>query len=282
MEARPENPGRVVFVVRERRGAGGKAMSDRTLGQVEERLGYSFKDRGRLELALTHASVAESRVRSNERMEFLGDAVLGLVVCRRIYEKYPDLLEGEMTKIKSAVVSRQSCAQMAGELGLTGHLVLGKGMKTHEVLPLSLGAAALEAVVAAVFLDGGLEPVQRLLLPLLEVRLEKAFDSGHHENYKSILQQHAQQTLGGSPAYVVLAQRGPDHAKEFHICVQVGDKRFEPSWGASKKAAEQQAAYNALSALGLMAPDDAGVVRLVNGGNGGGNGRHANGNGAAK
>lgn len=257
-------------------------MAERALSQVEERLGYTFVDRGLLDLALTHASVADARVRSNERLEFLGDAVLGLLVCQRIYQKYPDLLEGEMTKIKSGVVSRPSCAQMAAELGLTAHLVLGKGMKTHEILPMSLGAAALEAVVAAVYIDGGLEPVRRIVLPLIEGRLEKAYDSGHHDNYKSILQQHAQQSLGGSPSYLVLAQRGPDHAKEFHICVQVGDRKFEPSWGASKKAAEQQAAYNALSSLGLMAPDAQGVVRLTNGN---GNGKHpapaANGTGAA-
>lgn len=245
-------------------------MGERT-STIQARIGYSFRDPARLDLALTHASVADARVRSNERMEFLGDAVLGLVVCQRIYEKFPDLLEGEMTKIKSGVVSRQSCAQMADELGLTAHLTLGKGMKTHETLPLSLGAAALEAVIAAVYLDGGLEPAKQLILPLVESRIDRAYDSGHHDNYKSILQQHAQQSLGGSPLYTVLAQRGPDHAKEFHIRVQVGERQFDPAWGASKKAAEQSAALNALRALGLMAPDAQGVFRLTNG-NGNGHG----------
>lgn len=259
-------------------------MSHASLEQVEQRLGYVFRDRTRLALALTHASVADARVRSNERLEFLGDAVLGLIVCQRIYEKYPDLLEGEMTKIKSAVVSRQTCAQMAQDLGLTGHLIIGKGMKTQDVLPQSLGAAALEAVIAAVYLDGGLEPAQQLVLPLVESRLERAFASGHHENYKSILQQHAQQTLGGAPTYLVLAQRGPDHAKEFHIAVQIGDRRFEPSWGASKKTAEQQAAYNALAALGLMEADAQGVVRMVNGAPGanGANGKNGHGDANGK
>jgi ribonuclease-3 len=239
------------------------AITPETLELAQERIGYRFGDSTVLARALTHASVADARLRSNERLEFLGDAVLGLIVCQRIYELHPDLLEGEMTKIKSTVVSRQSCAQLADQLALTPLLSLGKGMRVHEVIPTSLSAAVLEAVVAAVYLDGGLEPARRLLLPLVEPLIERAFASGHQENFKSILQQHAQQHLDDTPAYVVLEQRGPDHAKHFHVCVQIAGRRFASCWGASKKQAEQQAALLALRELGVLATDEAGQTRVV-------------------
>lgn len=240
-------------------------FSPDTLDQAQQRLGYRFANLGLLEQALTHASVAEGRVKSNERLEFLGDAVLGLIVCQRIFELYPDLLEGEMTKIKSTVVSRQSCAVIAEQLHLTPLLAIGKGMRVHETIPTSLAAAVLESLVAAVYLDGGLEPVRVLLGPMVGPLIEKAFASGHQENYKSILQQHAQQRLDHTPVYVVQGQKGPDHAKHFQVCVQIAGRRFEAAWGNSKKAAEQMAALAALQELGVVEADDQGRYRLVPG-----------------
>jgi ribonuclease-3 len=233
------------------------------LEQAQQRLGYRFASTVVLEQALTHASVAEGRVKSNERLEFLGDAVLGLVVCQRIFELHPALLEGEMTKIKSTVVSRQACAGISEQLGLTPLLALGKGMRVHEVIPTSLAAAVLESLVAAVYIDGGLEPVRKLLTPLVDPLIARAFESGHQENFKSILQQHAQQRLDDTPTYVILGQKGPDHARHFNVCVQIGPRRFPPAWGSSKKAAEQQAALAALRELGLVAPDERGELRLI-------------------
>lgn len=230
---------------------------------IEARIGYRFRDQALLDQALTHASVAESRLKSNERLEFLGDAVLGMVVCRRIFELYPDLLEGEMTKIKSTVVSRLSCAGITAELGLAQHLALGKGMRVHESLPQSLAAAVLESVAAAIYLDGGEDAARDFLLPHVEPLIVKAFDSGHQENFKSILQQHAQQNLDQPPQYVVLDERGPDHAKHFHVCVQVGAQRFPASWGASKKSAEQQAALLALLELGVVIAGEDGKIRVA-------------------
>src|SRR5262245_41108601 len=142
-------------------------MSPETRASVEQIVGYQWHDPTLLDLALTHASVAEARVQSNERLEFLGDAVLGLVVCEHIYSTFPDLLEGEMTKIKSTVVSRHSCAALTVKLGLGQFLSLGKGMRVHETLPQSLAAAVLESIVAAIYLDGGLEPARAFLLPLV-------------------------------------------------------------------------------------------------------------------
>jgi ribonuclease-3 len=230
---------------------------------LQARLGYTFRDPALLELAMRHASVADARVRSNERLEFLGDAVLSLVTCNHIYHRYPDLLEGEMTKIKSAVVARNTCALIADELGLTTFLELGKGMKTAPTLPMSLAAAALEAVIGAVFLDGGMEPVSRILNPLLIPRIEKAAASGHQDNYKSILQQYAQQHLTQTPLYSVMSQKGPDHAKHFQVSVSIGERAFPACWGASKKAAEQAAALTALHELGLIEMGEGGTPTLV-------------------
>ncbi|MCC6322454.1 MAG: ribonuclease III [Phycisphaerales bacterium] len=230
-------------------------------------IGHLFADPELLTRALTHASVAESRQESNERMEFLGDSVLGLVCCELIYTLYPDLLEGEMTKIKSTVVSRQTCACIARELGLHKLLFLGKGMQTHRELPSSLAAAAVEAVIAAIYLDGGLEPVRKFLRPLLEPMIHRAAVSGHQENFKSVLQQHAQLTFSESPIYQVLDEKGPDHAKCFEVAVEIGGRRFPACWGQSKKQAEQQAAQLALSELGLLDHTEDGrkVMKSANG-----------------
>jgi ribonuclease-3 len=231
---------------------------------IEEKVGYQFKDPSLIDLAFRHASVTDARVKSNERLEFLGDAVLGLIVCQSIYEQFPHLLEGEMTKIKSAVVSRASCAEIGKQINIEEHLAIGKGMKTQAALPSSLAAAAVEAIIAAIYLDGGLEPVRVFLMPLLQPRIERAAESGHQENFKSILQQYAQQRLTTTPDYVVLGSRGPDHSKQFQVCVEISGTRYEASWGASKKAAEQGAALNALSTLGLASIEN-GSVRLRSG-----------------
>jgi ribonuclease-3 len=157
-----------------------------------------------------------------------------------------------MTKIKSAVVSRTTCSELAKQLGLEQYLVIGKGMKTHAELPASLGAAALEAIIAALYLDGGIAKVEAFIEPLIEDKIDRAARSGHQENYKSILQQHAQQRLETTPEYVVMGYKGPDHARFFQICVRMAGREFDPAWGPSKKHAEQAAALNALHALSIL------------------------------
>src|SRR5271157_5393216 len=121
----------------------------------EERVGYTFSDKSLLLAALTHASGAEHRLASNERLEFLGDAILGAVVCELLYRQYPEYLEGELTRVKSVVVSRQTCARISEALGMQEFLILGKGMTTHPTVPSSLLADVFESLVAAVYLDGG-------------------------------------------------------------------------------------------------------------------------------
>ncbi len=236
---------------------------DLPIAGVEARIGHTFKDPGLLVRALTHASVAEQRVDSNERMEFLGDSVLGLIVSERIYHRYPDLLEGEMTKIKSTAVSRQTCAQIARNLGLQEFLVLGKGMQGSDGVPQSLAAAVLESIMAAVYLDGGYGAAERFIGPLVDPLIERAFASGHQENFKSVLQQHAQQTDQDPPMYRVLDEKGPDHAKCFKVAAEMSGRRFAACWGQSKKQAEQMAALAALEELGLIERTGDGHVRVI-------------------
>ncbi|MCB1282510.1 MAG: ribonuclease III family protein, partial [Salinibacterium sp.] len=128
-------------------------MDEDTRREIEQLIGHSFSDPSLLELAFVHASNTDHRLESNERLEFLGDAVLGSIVCSRIFELYPDMLEGDMTKIKSAAVSRRTCARITRDLGLDRYLMLGKGMQSQTTVPASLVAAVLEAVVGALFLD---------------------------------------------------------------------------------------------------------------------------------
>jgi len=229
---------------------------------VEERIDYRFSDRGLLRQALVHASTAPARVASNERLEFLGDAILGAVVCEHLYRTYPDELEGELTKIKSNAVSRRVCAEIAAELGLAAAVHLGKGMGSREELPQSLLAAIFEAIVGAIYLDGGIGPARTFILRALDARIARSTTLGHQQNFKSVLQQSLQQRDLGTPTYLVLDEKGPDHAKCFEICVEVGARRFASCWGMSKKAAEQQAALEALVELGLAERSEGGEVRL--------------------
>lgn len=225
------------------------AGSDNLLARCEERIGYVFKDRELLRSALTHASGALHRLASNERLEFLGDAILGLVVCEILYRQYPEYLEGDLTKIKSVVVSRQTCAKISRELGLDEFLILGKGMTTHPHIPRSLMSDVFESLVAAMYLDGGEAPAREFILRYVAPEIELVAGGEHGGNYKSLLQQLAQREYGTTPTYQLLDEKGPDHSKCFKISAQIGGNRYPPAWGRNKKEAEQRAARNALSDL---------------------------------
>ncbi len=221
-------------------------------------LSYRFRDEQRLANAFLHASAAPTREVSYERLEFLGDAVLGLIVSQSLYTRYPGLLEGEMTKIKSSVVSRKTCTDISRKLALGQFLVLGKGMtplagscqdpRSQD----SLLAAVFESVLAAIYLDAGLDATARVLLPIIDPLIDASYDSGHQENYKSVLQQHAQQKLRMTPVYRPIDERGPDHAKLFCLRVELAGKEHESAWGYTKKEAEQLAALKALRELGCL------------------------------
>ncbi|TVS03369.1 MAG: ribonuclease III [Phycisphaerales bacterium] len=235
-------------------------MTDEQRREIEQVLDHEFRTQSLLDIAFTHASATDTRLESNERLEFLGDAILGAVVCEMIFEKFPDLLEGEMTKIKSAVVSRRVCARIVDDLGLSGHMLLGKGMQ--ERVPASLTAALFEAIIAAIYLDAGYDAAASFIRRCVAPMIESSVRSGHHQNFKSLLQQHAQQKFGDTPVYRVLDEKGPDHAKCFKVSVHVGPDRYESAWGASKKQAEQQAALNALHAMGVIVEDTTGQLVL--------------------
>jgi ribonuclease-3 len=218
------------------------------LEECQQTIGYRFRQPELLRSALTHASGANTRLASNERLEFLGDAVLGLVTCEQLYLRFPDYQEGDMTKVKSAVVSRRTCARISKQLNLGDYLFLGKGMGQHAVVPSNLLADVFESLVAAIYLDGGLEPARQLILQYLIPEIEEVAE-GAHGNFKSQLQQVAQRELSATPQYHLLDENGPDHSKCFKIAAVIGRHRYPGAWGANKKEAEQRAALNALASL---------------------------------
>ncbi len=230
-------------------------MDEETLAQIEELLDYHFKNRALLVESLAHSSQAPSRIKSNERLEFLGDSVLALVICQTLYTRFPHYLEGDLTKIKSMLVSRKICAKVAASMALQDFTLVGKGIDKTRALSGSIAAGTLEAIIAAVYLDGGFAAAERFILKTFGDMIDKADAQQHQENFKSMLQQHAQQTENETPTYELLDEKGPDHNKCFEICVVLGDRRFESAWGVTKKDAEQKAAMNALLKIGLLEED---------------------------
>jgi len=224
--------------------------------KCQEVLGYHFSDPSILQQALTHSSVAATRMDSNERMEFLGDAVLGLVVVDRLFSQCDDLMEGAMTKIKSAVVSRQTCATMAESMGLAELVRRSKGIGRGGGLPPSVAAAVLESVIGAIYLDGGIDPARAFILHHIQPHIDEALANEHQRNFKSLLQQEAQRLWGRVPNYQLLDEKGPDHSKCFEVAVSVAGRNFPSAWGKNKKEAEQEAARRALAELGVLRPED--------------------------
>jgi len=228
-------------------------LTDSTvIEQIERTLNYSFNEKALLVEAFTHSSAAEDRLSSNERLEFLGDAVLGVVICQALFERFEDYLEGDLTKIKSLLVSRRSCAKITRNLGLQEHLRVGKGMSSSRSLPQSIVAGLLESVIGAVYLDGGFDYARDFVLTVFAPIIDKIEVKGPHGNFKSLLQQYAQERYGITPVYVLLDEKGPDHNKCFESEAVLQDQHFPSAWGVTKKEAEQKAAFNALAQLGIV------------------------------
>ncbi|MDG3006845.1 ribonuclease III [Paludisphaera mucosa] len=212
-------------------------------------LGYEFRDADLLREALTHASGANHRLASNERLEFLGDAILGAVVCEMLFRQFPDYQEGDLTRIKSIVVSRRTCARISESLSLDLYLFLGKGMGAGDQTPPSVLADVFESLIGAIFLDGGMSAAAQFIVRYMGPEIESADEGQNGLNYKSNLQQAAQRDFGETPTYLLLDEKGPDHSKCFKISAQIGGTRYAPAWGRNKKDAEQRAALNALCQL---------------------------------
>ncbi len=230
-------------------------MEKEVLAKCEKIIGYKFKDPSLLLQALTHASSNAGSVPNNERMEFLGDSVVGLVVCEYLYAEFPDYAEGHLTRRKSAIVSRSSLGKVAKQIGLEDFIIVGAGMAKRRHLPSSLYANVFEAVVAAVYFDGGLKAAREVVLRLLAEEIGAAEADKRYKNYKSILQHYAQREMQVTPTYKVLREEGPDHVKFFEVIAVIGDAEHKTGWGRSKKEAEQRAAEETLNALGVAAEE---------------------------
>jgi len=218
-------------------------------GDLADRLGHRFKDPGLLKLALTHASAAGAR--SNERLEFLGDRVLGLVVAGELIARFPGAPEGELAIRLNALVRKETCARIGEAVGLTPHLVLAPGerMRTGQAR-ISLLGNACEAVIAALYLDGGLEAASRFILKEWAADFDASVTVG--TDIKSELQQWAQarEDLGRVlPVYAVLESSGPAHAPHFVVEVTVEGAGAARGEGASKREAERNAAAALLARL---------------------------------
>lgn len=212
-------------------------------------LGYEFHDLNHLREALTHASGADHRSASNERLEFLGDAILGAVVCEALYLEFPEYQEGEMTRVKSVVVSRRTCARISRLLGFEEFLITGKGMGGQEKTPDSVLANLFESLVGAIYLDGGMGAARRFVLEHIGPEIDDTAGGHSGVNFKSTLQQAAQRKFSATPSYLTLDEKGPDHSKCFKIAAFIAGRRYAPAWGPNKKDAEQRAAQNALAQI---------------------------------
>jgi ribonuclease III len=216
-----------------------------------EALGVTSPSGALYEVALTHRSFAfENELEEhNERLEFLGDAVLQVVVTDLIFNRYPDLAEGEMARLRASVVNTNALAGIAAELGIGEIMRLGKGEESSGGrLKLSLLANAFEAVIGALYLDLGIEHAARYLTPLFEERLESSIRARSRYDAKTALQEVAVRTAGSLPSYRVAAS-GPDHDKQFVAHVYIEDEQFGSGSGKSKKEAEHKAATEALMKL---------------------------------
>jgi len=234
-------------------------------GPLEQALGHRFSQRYLCEQALTHTSwVNENQGAGradNERLEFLGDSVLSVVVSDMLMKMFPDAPEGRLSKARAGVVSEAGLAAVASDLDLGQWIFLGRGERGRRRR--SIVADALEALVGAVFLDGGFSAAQTVVQGLFGPRLKDA-EQIAHQDYKSRLQELSQARFKTAPAYEIVSQGGPEHDKTFGVALRIGEKMYPPAEGRTKKAAQQAAAQKALEILeGENAgseprPDDAG------------------------
>jgi len=227
------------------------------IGRLEERLGHEFSNRELLERALTHKSFANEHPdlgrSDNERLEFLGDAVLDLVIGHKLMDRYPDLREGDLSMMRAQIVSESGLAAIARKVHLGKFLYLGKGeSQTGGRDKPSLLSDALEAVFAAIYLDGGLDAARAAVTRLFDEHIAEVAVPGFSD-FKTRLQERTQAEFKEPPSYEVIAESGPDHDKTFDVAVRLRERELARASGKSKKEAEQRAAEAALVALGETA-----------------------------
>lgn len=223
-------------------------METKNLTKLEQNIKYTFKDKKLLQNALTHTSYAyEHGIQSNEKLEFLGDSILEFVSSEYMYNKYTNLKEGEMTKVRATVVCEKSLYKIATMHNFSDYLYLGKselmtgGKKRPAIL-----ADSVEAVIAAMFLDGGLEPAKKFIIENLKDEIEIATKHVGEKDYKTVLQEELQKNGDVKIEYKIIKETGPDHDKTFEAQVSLNGKKLATGVGKSKKEAEMQAAKKAL------------------------------------
>lgn len=221
------------------------------LSKLEENLKYTFKNKKLLKKALTHTSYAyENGIESNEKLEFLGDSILEFISSIYIYQNYPNLKEGEMTKVRATVVCEDSLFKIATKLNFNKFLYLGKSeLKGKEQIRKAILADSVEAVIAAMYLDSNLDESKRFIIDNLAEEIEKATKNVGQKDYKTVLQEKLQEHGATSIKYIIIDENGPDHDKTFVATVEWNDKVLATGEGRSKKMAEMEAARKALEIL---------------------------------
>lgn len=225
--------------------------------ELEKRINISFNDKLILQRALTHKSFSNENsnlnLRDNERLEFLGDSVLSIVISTYIFDHFPDYPEGELAKMRSVIVSEPILAMVARGINLGKYILLGRGeelsggRKRDSIL-----SDTMEALIAAIYLEKGIDEARGFIISLFEENIKEVENGKYIQDYKTILQEIIQKNSINRPIYVVIAEKGPDHNKEFTIEVKHGKNKLGIGRGTSKKEAEQNAARAALKKLGEL------------------------------
>jgi len=234
-----------------------KKEKDLMLKDLEKKLDYKFKDRALLKEALTHPSFQKrdlkNKTANNQRLEFLGDSVLDLIVTERLYCKLTSFSEGKLTKIKSVMVSKDTLAKWANHLSLGKHILLGKGEdSTGGRKKLSILADCFESLLGAIYLDSGLQKAKKFISPLIKEKIALIIEGKHEEDFKTLLQEISQKKMKCLPEYCLIKEKGPDHKKIFCIEVKLKKVTYGTGNGENKKEAEQEAAKNALKKLKII------------------------------
>lgn len=219
------------------------------LQAVEETLQYQFQDPSFLTRALTHSSAKSDTQPSNERLEFLGDAILGLVVTDHLFRNFEASSEGVLTRLKSVLVSSKTISAQIRRLKLDRYLIISRGLQKNNSVSQSMCADLFEAIIGAIYLDGGIDQARAWILRELKSAMSKTFDNLQDYNWKSRLQQYTQKHFASVPSYVLEEATGPDHCPSFAVTVYINDKALGHGEGPTKKGAQQAAAKVACSKL---------------------------------
>ena len=217
---------------------------------IEKRLGYTFKDKSLLALAFVHRSfVNENRAiidQHNERLEFLGDSILGMLVAEYLYKQLPEHPEGELSYLRSRLVEASSCIIYVQKLHIEEFLLLGRGEKRNDGRGRdSILADLFEAVIGAIYIDGGVQAAYQFIFQNFSEEIQDILDQPEH-NWKALLQDYSQKQFQNPPQYILINESGPDHSKNFEIAVHVNNEEWGRGVGSSKKEAQQAAAQKAL------------------------------------